>query len=139
MPSNNRYRRDELRLAAPSVSGVQSTAHGVLFSGRLIGVSPWMIRNVLWTGNLFTPSIRAYSVPCNPSGLPATGDVSVRQKPMTWRGRDQPFRMPALVPMNRFYTLTIPIRIFPRSDDTCGCSTALNPYLVIFFFAFFLG
>jgi hypothetical protein len=111
----------------------------------LLVYSPWMVRNVLWTGNPLYPLYQGVFTSIHQQRTSATGDVSASGEaddPSTEEGVNHFVARRIVFNESLFETLTIPIRIFfqGQDDNPRLFDGKLNPYLIIFpFFAFLLG
>ncbi len=144
--SGERGRRGPARrLGGDAAQALRAAARAGLFVAvALLVYSPWMIRNVLWTGNPLYPLYQGVFSSVQPPRADAPGGLS-------FPGADDD--KGAGEGMNHFIvrrlafnesfleTLTIPIRIFfqGQDDNPRLFDGRLNPYLLVFpVLAFFL-
>ena len=129
-----------------SARALRAISLAVLFVAvALLVYSPWMIRNVLWTGNPLYPLYQGVFSSIQPQPPSATGDVSASGEaddPSAEEGVNHFVARRLAFNESLLETLTIPIRIFfqGQDDNPRLFDGRLNPYLIIFpFFAFLLG
>jgi 4-amino-4-deoxy-L-arabinose transferase-like glycosyltransferase len=111
----------------------------------LLVYSPWMIRNIWWTGNPLHPLYQGVFSSMKPQGPSASGDVLASAEaddPGAEEGINHFVARRLVFNESLFETLAIPVRIFfqGQDDDPRLFDGKLNPYLVIFpFLVFFLS
>jgi 4-amino-4-deoxy-L-arabinose transferase-like glycosyltransferase len=111
----------------------------------LLVFSPWMIRNVLWTGNPLYPLYQGVFSSTQPQQTSASGGVSAAGEtdgPSPEEGVNHFVARRLVFNESILETLTIPIRIFfqGQDDNPRLFDGKLNPYLIILpFFAFLFG
>lgn len=125
---------------------LRAISRGVLFVAvALLVYSPWMIRNVLWTGNPLYPLYQGVFSSIQQQRPSATGDVPVSGEaddPSAGEGINHFVARRLVFNESLLETLAIPIRVFFQGEDDNPrlFDGKLNPYLIIFpFFAFFPG
>ena len=129
-----------------SVGALRAVLSAVIFVAVALSVySPWMIRNVVWTGNPLYPLYQGVfgfvqqQPPFAAGDAFATGEADASSAE---EGLNHFVVRRLVFNESLFETLTIPIRIFfqGQDDNPRLFDGKLNPYLIIFpFFAFFLG
>jgi hypothetical protein len=152
-----RSQRDRLRDSGRQMqAGVTQRIPELKFSAKALGwaavfvgmallaYSPWMIRNVKWTGNPVYPLYASIF-----QKLQGRGDLTqasaAQTAEMEVEGRDAnlaPFAKRRLVFNETFFEMiTTPIRVFfvGRDDDPKFYDGRLNPYLFLFPILAFLG
>jgi len=108
----------------------------------LLAYSPWMIRNVLWTGNPLYPLYQNVFSSIQEQRPSTTDDVSASEEaddPSAEEGINHFVARRLVFNESLLETLTIPIRIFFQGEDDNPrlFDGKLNPYLIIFsLFAF---
>jgi len=126
--------------------GLRSILCAVLFvMAALLAYSPWMIRNVLWTGNPLHPLYQGVFSSIQQQRPSAAADASPSAEDddsSPEEGINHFVARRLVFNESLLETLTIPIRIFfqGQDDNPRLFDGKLNPYLIIFpFFAFLLG
>ena len=134
------------RSGTGSAQALRAISLAVLFVAVVLLVySPWMIRNVLWTGNPLYPLYQGVFSSTQPQQPSATGVVSASGEaddPSAEEGINHFVARRLVFNESLLETLTIPIRIFfqGQDDNPRLFDGKLNPYLIIFpFFAFLFG
>jgi 4-amino-4-deoxy-L-arabinose transferase-like glycosyltransferase len=137
-------------IVRPFWGGVSQALRAISLSVLFVAValvvySPWMIRNVLWTGNPLYPLYQGVFSSLQQPSPSATGDVSASRgtgDPSAEEEVNHFVSRRNVFHESLFETLTIPIRIFfqGQDDNPRLFDGRLNPYLILFpLFAFLLG
>jgi 4-amino-4-deoxy-L-arabinose transferase-like glycosyltransferase len=147
IPTPNRGHLGRARLIRGSSErapgGVSSAA--LFVTVALLVYSPWMVRNILWTGNPLYPLYQGVFSSIQQQRAPASGDVSASAEADdlgSEAGSNHFVARRLAFNESLLGTLTIPLRIFfqGQDDNPRLFDGRLNPYLIIFpFFAFFFG
>jgi 4-amino-4-deoxy-L-arabinose transferase-like glycosyltransferase len=129
-----------------SAQALKAVSLAVIFVAvALLVYSPWMIRNILWTGNPLYPLYQGVFSSIQQQRPSVTGDVSASGEaddPSAEEGINHFVARRLAFDESLLETLTIPVRIFfqGQDDNPRLFDGRLNPYLIIFpFFAFLLG
>jgi 4-amino-4-deoxy-L-arabinose transferase-like glycosyltransferase len=146
-PAHVRNLSERTRLhRGDSAQAFRAIGFGAVFVGvALLVYSPWMVRNVLWTGNPLYPLYQGVFSSIQPPVHSAAGDAFASEEAEGQSAEEgiSHFAVRRLMFNESLVeTLAIPIRIFfqGQDDNPRLFDGKLNPYLIIFpIVAFLLG